>query len=90
MGGHGGHPGHSHDDDDEDDEDNDGDDRGESWFAGGERRYENCCYIVPLVPTDLFCSFTLCSGISVQNPDRPGRAVPGGNLVRDLLRRAAE
>jgi len=30
------------------------------------------------------------SGISVENPDRPGRAVPGGNLVRDLLRRAAE
>ncbi|OJT13267.1 UBX domain-containing protein 1 [Trametes pubescens] len=29
------------------------------------------------------------SGISVQNPDRPG-AVPGGSLVRDLLRRAAE
>ncbi|CCM00209.1 uncharacterized protein FIBRA_02237 [Fibroporia radiculosa] len=29
------------------------------------------------------------SGISVQNPDRPG-ATPGGNLVRDLLRRAAE
>ncbi|KAI8976340.1 hypothetical protein BD414DRAFT_496628 [Trametes punicea] len=29
------------------------------------------------------------SGISVQNPDRPA-AVPGGNLVRDLLRRAAE
>ncbi|TCD71049.1 hypothetical protein EIP91_000141 [Steccherinum ochraceum] len=30
------------------------------------------------------------SGISVQNPDRPGRSGPGGNLVRDLLRRAAE
>ncbi|KAI1788231.1 hypothetical protein LXA43DRAFT_1026165 [Ganoderma leucocontextum] len=29
------------------------------------------------------------SGISVQNPDRAGPA-PGGNLVRDLLRRAAE
>jgi hypothetical protein len=29
------------------------------------------------------------SGISVQNPDRPG-TVPGGNVVRDLLRRAAE
>ncbi|KAI0820919.1 hypothetical protein BC628DRAFT_1395081 [Trametes gibbosa] len=29
------------------------------------------------------------SGISVQNPDRQG-AVPGGELVRDLLRRAAE
>ena len=28
------------------------------------------------------------SGISVQNPDRA--AVPGGNMVRDLLRRAAE
>ncbi|EIM80620.1 SEP-domain-containing protein [Stereum hirsutum FP-91666 SS1] len=30
------------------------------------------------------------SGISVQNPDRPGGNVPGGNVVRDLLRRAAE
>ncbi|KAJ3718097.1 ubiquitin-related domain-containing protein [Lentinula guzmanii] len=35
------------------------------------------------------------SGISVQNPDRPGAgrggdAVPGGNMVRDILRRAAE
>ncbi|KAH9850446.1 hypothetical protein C2E23DRAFT_835114 [Lenzites betulinus] len=29
------------------------------------------------------------SGISVQNPDRQG-SVPGGELVRDLLRRAAE
>ncbi|GBE88893.1 UBX domain-containing protein [Sparassis crispa] len=29
------------------------------------------------------------SGISVQNPGRPG-AVPGGDIVRDLLRRAAE
>ncbi|KAI0641683.1 SEP-domain-containing protein [Trametes meyenii] len=29
------------------------------------------------------------SGISVQNPDRPG-AAPGGDLVRELLRRAAE
>ena len=29
------------------------------------------------------------SGISVQNPDRAG-APPGGDLVRDLLRRAAE
>ncbi|RPD73670.1 SEP-domain-containing protein, partial [Lentinus tigrinus ALCF2SS1-7] len=29
------------------------------------------------------------SGISVQNPNRQG-AVPGGNLVQDLLRRAAE
>jgi len=30
------------------------------------------------------------SGISVQNPNRPGGNDPGGNLVRDLLRRAAE
>jgi len=29
------------------------------------------------------------SGISVENPDRRG-AVPGGNMVRDLLRRAAQ
>ncbi|PCH34546.1 SEP-domain-containing protein [Wolfiporia cocos MD-104 SS10] len=29
------------------------------------------------------------SGISVQNPNRPG-STPGGSLVRDLLRRAAE
>jgi hypothetical protein len=31
----------------------------------------------------------LSSGISVENPDRRG-AVPGGNMVRDLLRRAAQ
>ncbi|KAJ3713679.1 hypothetical protein C8R42DRAFT_592677, partial [Lentinula raphanica] len=34
------------------------------------------------------------SGISVQNPDRPGAerggAVPGGDMVRNILRRAAE
>ena len=30
-----------------------------------------------------------CSGLSVQTPDNR-RAVPGGNIVRDLLRRAAE
>lgn len=37
-------------------------------------------------------SLKLCSGISVQNPDRPGggRSMPGGNMVRDLLRQAAE
>ncbi|KAF8882240.1 hypothetical protein BD779DRAFT_1612471 [Infundibulicybe gibba] len=29
------------------------------------------------------------SGISIENPDRP-RQVPGGDMVRDLLRRAAE
>ncbi|KAJ7160016.1 SEP-domain-containing protein [Mycena crocata] len=30
------------------------------------------------------------SGISVENPDAPRRRGPGGDLVRDLLRRAAE
>jgi hypothetical protein len=30
------------------------------------------------------------SGISIQNPDRPGGLPPGGDMVRDLLRRAAE
>ncbi|PIL32473.1 hypothetical protein GSI_05176 [Ganoderma sinense ZZ0214-1] len=64
-GGHAGH-GHAHGDDDDDDDDDRTGDRGEDWYAGGER-----------------------SGISVQNPDRAGPA-PGGNLVRDLLRRAAE
>lgn len=29
----------------------------------------------------------MCSGLSVQNPDR---AVPGGDLVRNLLRKAAQ
>ncbi|KAF8639316.1 hypothetical protein AX17_001596 [Amanita inopinata Kibby_2008] len=29
------------------------------------------------------------SGISIENPDRP-RAIPGGDMVRELLRRAAE
>ena len=30
------------------------------------------------------------SGLSIQNPDRAGPHVPGGDMVRDLLRRAAE
>lgn len=30
-----------------------------------------------------------CSGISVENPDSR-RSVPGGDMVRDLLRRAAQ
>ncbi|TBU26883.1 hypothetical protein BD311DRAFT_808092 [Dichomitus squalens] len=64
-GAHGAH-GHAHGDDDDDDDDDGAGNRGEDWYAGGER-----------------------SGISVQNPDRAG-AAPGGNLVRDLLRRAAE
>jgi len=51
---------------DDNGDENDEVDRGESWFAGGER-----------------------SGISVENPNR-SRGVPGGDMVRDLLRRAAE
>jgi len=53
-------------DEDDDEEEDDDANRGESWFAGGER-----------------------SGISIENPDRQ-RAIPGGDMVRDLLRRAAE
>lgn len=56
MGGHGGHAGHSHDDDDEDDEDNDGDDRGESWFAGGERRYGIIVLSFPVFRSPIFRS----------------------------------
>ena len=33
--------------------------------------------------------YSLCSGLSIENPDRQS-AVPGGNMVRDLLRRAAQ
>ncbi|KAI0739869.1 ubiquitin-related domain-containing protein [Daedaleopsis nitida] len=67
IGGGGPGPGigHAHGDDDDEDEDDRGN-RGEDWYAGGER-----------------------SGISIQNPDRPG-AVPGGDRVQELLRRAAE
>ena len=36
--GHGGHA-HAHGDDDDDDEDDNQGDRGEDWYAGGERRY---------------------------------------------------
>lgn len=86
MGGHAGH-GHAHadDDDDEEDERPEGD-QGENWYAGGERRYVSC---ESLMMYEKRMTLTRHSGISVQNPDRPG-AVPGGNLVRDLLRRAAE
>ena len=77
-------PARHHASDDEDDEES-GRDQGESWFAGGERRL------------DLITSWTLLtvslirylsSGISVENPGRPN--FPGGSLVQDLLRRAAE
>jgi hypothetical protein len=37
---------------------------------------------------ELICC-SLFSGLSIENPDRQ-RAVPGGNMVRDLLRRAAQ
>ncbi|KAF8063475.1 hypothetical protein FPV67DRAFT_246408 [Lyophyllum atratum] len=30
------------------------------------------------------------SGLSIENPDRPSSRIPGGDMVRDLLRRAAE
>lgn len=41
AGGMGGGHGHAHgdDDDDEEDEERDPNDEGESWFAGGERRF---------------------------------------------------
>jgi UBX domain-containing protein 1 len=69
--------------DEDEDEDEDEDGRGESWFAGGERR----SYFLPHTYITQ-CSFHP-SGISIENPDRQ-RAIPGGDTVRDLLRRAAE
>ena len=33
--------------------------------------------------------YSFFSGLSIENPDRQN-AVPGGNMVRDLLRRAAQ
>ncbi|ESK91829.1 p47 protein isoform c [Moniliophthora roreri MCA 2997] len=81
----GGHAGHDHDDSDEEG----GPDEGENWFAGGERRSD----YIPLIRLNI-TKVTCNSGISVQNPGRPGGGgeggVPGGNMVRDLLRRAAE
>jgi UBX domain-containing protein 1 len=78
IGDSGGH----HDDDDEDEDENQ---ERESWFAGGERRYQRMTSLskFKLIRCSLF------SGLSIENPDRQ-RAVPGGNMVRDLLRRAAQ
>ena len=70
-------------DDDGADSDENGD-RRESWFAGGERRY-----VSPLSGLPTVKPIHPYSGISVENPDR-ARAPPGGNMVRDLLRRAAQ
>lgn len=82
------HPIAHDDDDDDDDDDDEGPPReGESWFAGGERRYAHTC-LYHLLPTSRPFSI---SGISVQNPNvRGNRDVPGGRLVSDILRRAAE
>ncbi|KAG5645308.1 hypothetical protein DXG03_006497 [Asterophora parasitica] len=61
----GGHASHGHrPGDDSDDDENE--DRGEQYFAGGER-----------------------SGLAIHNPGH-GPGIPGGNMVRDLLRRAEE
>lgn len=94
-GGHGGHD-HAHSDDDDDDEDDRPGDQGEDWYAGGERRYVRLSSAAPAPRVrvaegliHILLPASLSSGISVQNPDRAGPA-PGGNLVRDLLRRAAE
>ena len=69
--------------DDEDDEES-GKDQGESWFAGGERRLD----FIASSTLIIFLIRHLSSGISVENPGRPN--FPGGSLVQDLLRRAAE
>lgn len=77
-------PARHHASDDEDDDDSGGE-RGESWFAGGERRLDLITSWT-LLPVSLIRH--LSSGISVENPGRPN--FPGGSLVQDLLRRAAE
>jgi len=81
-GGLGGAGGSGGDDDDDEGPEGDENDGGENWYAGGERRYvlhfrllSSQCYI-------------LDSGISIENPDRGARS--GNNVVRDILRKAAE
>ncbi|RXW20492.1 hypothetical protein EST38_g5365 [Candolleomyces aberdarensis] len=71
-------------DDDDDDDDDDENKAGESWFAGGERRYFDTRFICFLVSW----LNIIDSGISVQNPGQADRG-SGGDLVQDLLRRAA-
>ena len=71
-----------HDDDDDDDEGGPPPE-GESWFAGGERRYAHTI-LSHSADVDLWIS-----GISVQNPNARDN-VPGGRMVQDILRRAAE
>jgi hypothetical protein len=74
----GGNQGHPSSDDDDDDE------KRENWFAGGERR---CVSLMK--PYKMMLMTVLFSGLSVQNPNSASR-VPGGEMVMDLLRRAAE
>jgi len=75
----------NNDDDNEEEAEGEGEGEGESWFAGGERRQ--------VFFRSFFISHFLdargCSGISVENPDSR-RSIPGGPMVRDLLRRAAQ
>lgn len=68
---------------DDEDEEESGREQGESWFAGGERRL---AFI--MTSTSHISDPPRSSGISVENPGRPN--LPGGSLVQDLLRRAAE
>lgn len=75
-----------HDDDDDDDDDED-ENKGESWFAGGERRYDPPQSYPYLSITDP----QTISGLSIQGPgtDRAAGQSAGHRLVQDLLRRAA-
>ena len=88
--GAGSHRGHGHGDDDDDDSDDGEPQEAESWFAGGERRYESPCPSCDgLLHFRCILIVYVRSGISVENPDA-ARNIPGGDVVRDLLRRAAE
>jgi hypothetical protein len=68
-------------------DDNKDPDKRETWFAGGEKR---CVGNDSAVRFQSLTLMVICfSGLSIQNPEA-AQNVPGGNLVRDLLRRAAE
>ena len=79
----GGSHGHSHPSDEDDDEDMDGPSEadGESWFTRGKRRWVIWSY-----KTQAGTDYDM-KRLSVQNPNR---AVPGGDLVRNLLRKAVQ
>ena len=86
-------PSQEDDDDDEDDEAANRR-RGETMYAGGERRWVSryFAHVCSALTPSIFGAHDARSGLAIQNPDRPGAGGPGAGsrgIVDNILRQAS-